>query len=398
MRNRYLFGLIMLLIACAQVSNANDICMQLPNENDLEMRYEDISNFWDTNIVEGIFHSTSHIHQEKEHTVNTDIIIAYAKLERKPETPRKGSIVISNGRTESYLKYKEMALTLWCKGYSVYMMDHRGQGLSSRILKYNEHSKGAGDAYSPIDYENRGHVEVFGNYVNDLKTFVEKKANIPNDVPKILLAHSMGGGIAARLIQEHPTLFSAAILSSPMLDIPSRTFGCPAVKYYIEEKKGEDAYAPGGQRWNHCDRYPYRNSKAFHEKVGKYYTSSPIRHNLWHKEYENNVTTVDGRIMDLKIGSATNGWFDQACTAIDEILDNIEKIEIPVLVLIAANDEAVPSEKQKSFCNKLAKSPNKKASCELQIIEEARHEMFIETDAIRNEILFHIDEFLKKIR
>ncbi len=395
MRNYNYISWFVFLFAFAQVSNASDICGKLPNERDLAERYEEISNFWDSNIEVGVFESTSHIHQEREHEVNTDIVIAFAKLERKPGTPRIGSIVISNGRTETYLKYKEMALTLWCKGYSVYMMDHRGQGLSSRILKYKEDSKGAGDAYSPNDYENRGHVEVFGNYVNDLKTFVEEKAYIPNDVPKILFAHSMGGGIAARLIQQYPSLFSAAVLSSPMLDIPARTFGCPTVDYLLEEKNGEDAYAPGGERWNHCDRYPYRHTKAFYEKVGKYYTSSPIRHNIWHKEYDNIVITVDDRSMDLKIGSATNGWFDQACTAVDEIQDNIEKIEIPVLMLIAANDQAVPDKNQKRFCSKLAKSSNKKADCEERTINEARHEMFIETDAIRNEVLSIIDSFLE---
>ena len=391
-----LFFLIILLFGFSQFSSANDICADLPSENNIEDKYDDISKFWKSNVVEGIFHSTSEIHQEKDHKVNTDIIIAFAKLERKPGAIRKGSIVISNGRTETYLKYKEMAVTLWCRGFSVYMMDHRGQGLSIRILIYNESSKGAEDAYSPTDYENRGHVEVFDNYVNDLKTFVEKEAGIPKDAPKILLAHSMGGGIAARLIQKYPKLFSVAILSSPMLDIPSRTIGCRLVDYLLEEKYGEDAYAPGGERWNHCDRYPYRDTKAFYEKVGKYYTSSSIRHNLWHQEYENVVTTVDGRDVDLRIGSATNGWFDQACTAVDEIGDDIGKIEIPVLVLIAENDEAVPPKKQVNFCEKLAKSSNKMAACDLIVIENARHEMFIEADAIRDKVLDHIYNFIEK--
>src|SRR4051812_44355355 len=44
------------------------------------------------------------------------------------------AIVISTGRTESFIKYKELIWDLWQLGYSVFIHDHRGQGLSSRLL------------------------------------------------------------------------------------------------------------------------------------------------------------------------------------------------------------------------------------------------------------------------
>ena len=38
-------------------------------------------------------------------------------------------LVVASGRSESYLKYKELSFDLFNQGYSIFLMDHRGQGL-----------------------------------------------------------------------------------------------------------------------------------------------------------------------------------------------------------------------------------------------------------------------------
>ncbi|VEI62292.1 lysophospholipase L2 [Serratia fonticola] len=43
-------------------------------------------------------------------------------------------VVISPGRIESYIKYPEVAYDLFHSGYDVMIIDHRGQGLSGRML------------------------------------------------------------------------------------------------------------------------------------------------------------------------------------------------------------------------------------------------------------------------
>ncbi|MGL5047826.1 MAG: serine aminopeptidase domain-containing protein, partial [Shewanella sp.] len=43
------------------------------------------------------------------------------------------AIVLSTGRVESYLKYQELIFDLYQQGYSVYAIDHRGQGGSDRM-------------------------------------------------------------------------------------------------------------------------------------------------------------------------------------------------------------------------------------------------------------------------
>ena len=43
----------------------------------------------------------------------------------------QGTVVISSGRIESLLKYKEVMYDLYQHGLAVFILDHRGQGLSS---------------------------------------------------------------------------------------------------------------------------------------------------------------------------------------------------------------------------------------------------------------------------
>jgi lysophospholipase len=115
-------------------------------------------------------------------------------------------LVISSGRTEGYLKYKELSFDLFNLGFNIFLIDHRGQGLSERALE-NTH---------------KGYVENFQYYVDDLAVFIDNIVNPhcigSNQIQKpYLLAHSMGGAIAARYLQDYPDSIQAAVLSSPML-------------------------------------------------------------------------------------------------------------------------------------------------------------------------------------
>ena len=79
-----------------------------------------------------------------------------AFVQPRPET----AIVISSGRTESFIKYTEVVYDLYLQGYSVFIADHCGQGPSDRVL--------AGEAKGQI-----GYVHDFQDYVSDLRQFTE---------------------------------------------------------------------------------------------------------------------------------------------------------------------------------------------------------------------------------
>lgn len=60
----------------------------------------------------------------------------------------------------------------------------------------------------------RGHVARFSQYLDD----VQRVANeIPRDLPRILLGHSLGGLIALSYVRAHPDDFDALVVSSPFL-------------------------------------------------------------------------------------------------------------------------------------------------------------------------------------
>ncbi len=93
-----------------------------------------------------------------------------------PPAP-KATIVVSSGRIESYLKYKEFIYDLYQNGFAVFILDHRGQGLSGRMTHDPQH----------------GYVASFDDYVDDLVTFVDTIVKPKQQGELQLVCHSMGG-------------------------------------------------------------------------------------------------------------------------------------------------------------------------------------------------------------
>lgn len=85
-------------------------------------------------------------------------------------------IVVCPGRIESYIKYAELAYDLFHLGFDVLIIDHRGQGLSGRMLP---------DTH-------RGHVDNFSDYVDDLAAFWQQEVQPGPWRKRYILAHSMG--------------------------------------------------------------------------------------------------------------------------------------------------------------------------------------------------------------
>ena len=296
-----------------------------------------------------------------------DLKIKYVAILKDDE---RGAVVISNGRTESYIKYKELAYDLGQQGYSVYIHDHRGQGFSGRMT------------------ENRqmGHVWDFDDYVSDLKTFYEEVVSKNEHSKKFLLAHSMGGGIAALYIEKYPSDFDAAALSSPMLEQSTAIFHsdeivCGAMKvtsrirdFFIWLFGIEPRYVVGGKDYNNT---PFKDNKLTH---------SEIRYERFRNIYEVNE--------EVKMGGPTSHWVAYACDAAKDARENAAKVTIPVLVLQAGEDTAVTPEGQNEFCENLKLGgQNECDGGSPFVIEGAYHELFIEKDEYRIPALSKILDF-----
>ncbi|NEG90403.1 alpha/beta fold hydrolase [Bifidobacterium aerophilum] len=114
----------------------------------------------------------------------------------------RGAVVISHGFTEFASKYCELIWYFLLAGYSVCLMEHRGHGYSAR----------------DVDDDWLVWIDDWRRYVADLAKFADTVGKRYADgQPLNLFCHSMGGGIGAAVLEQHPTLFDKAVLSAPMI-------------------------------------------------------------------------------------------------------------------------------------------------------------------------------------
>lgn len=109
----------------------------------------------------------------------------------------KAVIVMIHGALEHHRRYGWL-IEMWrSSGFHVIMGDLPGQGMTTRV--------------------NRGHIDSFDEYINEVRDWIEAAYDF--DLPVFLLAHSMGGLVAIRLLQEEHMDIAGVILSSPCLGL-----------------------------------------------------------------------------------------------------------------------------------------------------------------------------------
>ena len=281
----------------------------------------------------------------------------------------KRCLVISPGRSEGYLKYKELAFDLYLKGFNIYILDHRGQGISQRLLK-NPH---------------KGYVENFEDYVDDLHYFVEKIINpiCNNDgddkdkLKPYLLAHSMGSAIAVRYMQRYPDSIQAAVLSSPMIAINTGLIPAWLAQGLVGSTQLINQWL-SDEPWYFFGQNNFK-TKGFTDNV---LTHSSLRYNHFADLYE---TTNE-----LQLGGVTISWLKGAITTKNKIFEKLVQLKTPTLVLQAGADSIVDNQAQNEFCQQLNELHSQ--SCpegKPVIIADAYHELFFEKDEFRNQALKH---------
>ncbi len=311
-------------------------------ETDLKGKLpKQVSKLW----RRGIFKSFSGISGTKVHYA--------AILQENSGAP---CLIVVPGRSESYLKYQELTFDLHSQGYNIFIIDHRGQGLSDRLLSNM----------------NKGYVASFQDYVDDLTYFIENIVQPHCTAKPYILAHSMGGAIATRYMQEFPRTIKAAIISSPMLGFNSGVFPHFFIKGLIAAQiklnqlfKQEPWYFLGQSDYNSID---FTRNKLSHS-VNRYQIFSDL--------YKKNQA--------IQLGGVTGHWLAQSLKAQQKIFQNLAKLETPILLLKAGSDSIVCQQAQDDFCLQLNKlkplsCPNGKPFT----IANAYHELFFEVDEYRN--------------
>ena len=308
---------------------------QLKNENYIEA----IENFYKSG-KEGYFTGKANIQ-------------IYYKIFRQADLENP-AILISSGRTEAAIKYKELIFDLYSNGYSVYIQDHRGQGMSGRMTEDPD----------------MGYIDTFQFYIDDMKYFYDNMLKKVNHKKKYLLAHSMGGAIGMTYLEQNPNDFNAAAFSSPMLGFVAST--CGASKLLTGQKP---KYALGQGKYQD-DKLVFKNNKL---------TGSEIRYN--------SMNTAFAKDTEARLGGATYQWVYKSCQQFDYINDNIKNIRTPFILFSAENEKIVNPKAHQKFIKEAQKLGK---TCEAFLIENAQHELLIEKDEQRIETINQIFKYFNR--
>jgi lysophospholipase len=282
--------------------------------------------------------------------------------------PPRGSVVLVHGRAEFIEKYAmEVVGDLLGKGFAVYALDIRGQGLSSRMLP--DHDK--------------GHIDDFSTYVADLKLFLETIVAPQAPRPLLLFSHSTGGNIALRFLGDEGSGggsgdFAAAVFCSPMTGLPNAW----VAKAVLAITGLVSSLVPSLDTHYAPTTGPYDPAKS--PFSGNDVTHDERRHDFTRQWFE-----ADPR---LRLGGPTIGWVRQAYRSFDVLNapGYLERIALPVLVVGGGEDTVVDTATHERA---VARIPG----AEHAVVPGSRHEILMETDARRAQFWAAFDRLVARV-
>lgn len=282
---------------------------------------------------------------------------------RPAGAPARGAALLFQGRTEFVEKFYEPIARLRALGFSVTTLDWRGQGLSDR----------------PLPDRRRGHVGAFAEYQRDVDAILAAFEARAEPGVRILVAHSMGGAIAARALMRQaagalpikPPGFAAAVFSAPMLGLSGAAGGglARAAAATLSALGRSGDYAPGGSERplseSGFDGNPLTSDRDRFERV---YAGMIRAH------------------PELALGGATWGWLRAARRE----MPKLRPAAAPVLVAVGDAEEVVSPSAARIYAESTP------GGAHLALTGGARHEPFLETDAIQSRLWDGVAAFLDR--
>ncbi len=270
------------------------------------------------------------------------------------------AIVISPGRSESYIKYPEIAYDFFNLGFDVFIIDHRGQGISGRMLADPQ----------------KGHVERFSDYIDDFAQLIELEVKYRHYPKCYALGHSMGSAILAGYLLRDSVTFDAAALCAPMIGInlPMPHWLASFIVDRAESRTNiRNDYAASTGKWQPL---PYlinvlTHSQERYRRYLRYYADYP----------------------ELRLGGPTYHWLRESFAVGDELIAKAGEIDVPLMVLEASEEKVVSHRELQAFCQSRQKALTGREEKLPLIIEGAHHEILFEVDALRAMALNAICDF-----
>jgi lysophospholipase len=274
-----------------------------------------------------------------------------------PPPGRRGTVCLFQGRAEFIEKYFETVRDLRNRGFAVATLDWRGQGGSQRMLRNPR----------------KGYVRNFGQYQIDLETFVNEIVLPDCPPPFFALAHSMGATVLLRAAYAGHRWFDRMVLLAPMIALPGmRRSALSRLTVRSLRLMGLGSlYVPGGDATVMTQR-PF---------IGNLLTSDPVR-------YARNIAVLEAE-PSLGIAWPSVAWTDAAFRVMNELAEPgyPGRIRQPILIIAAGQDAIVSTPAIDDFSVRL------RAGSHL-IVPGARHELLMEQDRFRGQVLAAFDAFV----
>ena len=270
-------------------------------------------------------------------------------------TPR-GSVIVAPGRTEFIEKYFEVLRELQTRGFAVFCIDWRGQGLSGR----------------EVENGLKGHFASFDDPVNDLSTALKLlAAKLPR--PHIGLAHSMGGAILLRALQTRRVELDAAAFTAPMWGIAGLTDMAKKYARFMVSLGAGGQFAPSVEK-----KWKRENFKK-----------NPVTHD---KERHARCQGLVAEEPRLALAGPTIGWVAAASDATEAFLTpgGLAHVRIPILVATAGEEQLVDNTSHGLVLEQLPDAQH-------ITIAGAKHEILMETDALRGQFWTAFDELANRV-
>jgi lysophospholipase len=285
------------------------------------------------------------------------IRLRYATFPRQG-TVNRGTVCLVQGRTEFIEKYFETVADFQKRGFHVATFDWRGQGGSERLVS------------NPL----LGYVEEFDDYWEDLASFHGAILLPDCPPPYYLVGHSMGGLVSLLAATRDRLMFDRVFVSAPMVALDRQLLGMRGMARLTETLC-----------FLGLSRMPARRK----------YDETPSQ-----LTFPDNPLTGDetrymraARVLEaapqLRIAAPTYRWSASAFEAMAAAGRDAfpASLKIPVLMLAGARDEVVSSAAIEQLGLRMRTGRH-------VMIAAARHELFMETDPIRGQVLAAFDAFI----
>lgn len=269
----------------------------------------------------------------------------------------RGTLVVFNGRTEYIEKYAFLAKPLMQHGYTVAMHDWRGHGLSDRLHKDPDLC----------------HVETFASYQADVDAVLAELECRAAPRPYHLIAHSMGGCIGLRTLHRTDAFRSAVVLA-------------PMWGFYLDRIIGGVALALstcatltgfGGSFVHGTSRQSYLQAAGIDRNVLTSCTETflDLRHQI-------------EACPRLSLGGPSWAWL-RAALRETASLRCLAPPVVDALVFLGTDERVIDPEAIKSL---MAVWPRG----ELRIVPGCKHELLMEGNAVRQDLIAQILDFINE--